>query len=163
MRFLVPNRWKSCRKPLRELIYRKLEYSWGINTFNRTVVEDLHRSWRPRTSNTEGNIDKVKIIVLESRLTNLKELVSELNNVYGTTWHIVVDIFGMWCVTARLVPKGLTFVQKRHWKTVAEDLIFEAKNDPTFRKRIITGVRMQQSVRVTLRKRAKSKKKKKYS
>ena len=42
-------------------------------------------------------------------------------------------------IAARLVTKDLTSVQKHHRKTVAEDVISESKNDPTFMKRIITG------------------------
>ena len=44
---------------------------------------------------------------------------------------ILVDILGMRRVAASLVPKDLTFVQKHHWKTVAEDIVSQAKNDST--------------------------------
>ena len=51
----------------------------------------------------------------------------------------VVDILGMQRVATRLVPKELNFLQKDHRKKVAEDMISQAQNDPTFMKRIITG------------------------
>ena len=68
-----------------------------------------------------------------------REKPSELNFVYKTPQHILVDISGMRHVAARLVPKDITFVQRHNRKTGAEDLISVAKNYPIFLKRMITG------------------------
>ncbi|XP_032682930.1 protein GVQW3-like [Odontomachus brunneus] len=94
----------------------------------RIVVEDLPRSGRPSTSNTDENVKKVKEMVLENRHTSLREMSSELGIAYGTAQHIVVDVLGMRRVAARLVPKDLNFVQKHHRKTVAEEMISEAQS-----------------------------------
>ena len=59
---------------------------------------------------------------------------------YGTTQHIVVDIWSILrCVAAKLSSENLTFVRRHQRETVAEDLISETKNDKTFIKRKITG------------------------
>ena len=90
-------------------------------------------------TNTEENIKKVKEIVLENRHTNLKELASEHNVVCGMVQHIVVVFLVMRYIEARLIQEDLTFFQKHHYKTVAEDLVSQVKNDLTFIKKIITG------------------------
>ena len=62
------------------------------------MVENLPYASRPRpsTSVNDGNIEKVKKIVLEN----------------GSTQHIVVHALGMKRVTARLLPKYLNFLQE---------------------------------------------------
>lgn len=115
-------------------------YEW-YNEFKkgRSLVKDLPRSGRPSTASTEENVEKVEKIVLENRHVSLREIASEVDISYGSAEHIVLDILGMRRVAAKLVPKDLNFIQKHHRKTVAEELISEAENDPTFMKRIITG------------------------
>ena len=147
LKFCVANEI-SCSDALKMLqkafgesaLSRTRAYEWYKDfKSGRTVVEDLPRSGRPSTSNTDENVKKVKEIVLENRHTSLREISSELGISYGTAQHIVVDVLGMRRVVARLVPKDLNFVQKHHRKTVAEEMISEAQSDPTFMKRIITG------------------------
>ena len=147
LKFCVANEI-SCSDALKMLqkafgesaLSRTRAYEWYKDfKSGRTVVEDLPRSGRPSTSNTDENVKKVKEIVLENRHTSLREISSELGISYGTAQHIVVDVLGMRRVAARLVPKDLNFLQKHHRKTVAEEMISEAQSDPTFMKRIITG------------------------
>ena len=102
------------------------------------MVEDIPRSGRLSTANTEENVEKVTEIVLENRHTSLRKVAREFNFVYRAAKNIVVDILGTRRVAARLIPKDLNFVQKHYSKTVAEDLISQAKKDPTFIKWIIT-------------------------
>ncbi|CAK9811861.1 Mariner Mos1 transposase [Anthophora quadrimaculata] len=138
----------SCSESLRMLqkafgdsaLSKTRAYEWYKQFKNgRTAIDDLSRAGRPSTANTEENVAKAKEIVLKNRRTSLRELASELSIAYGTAQQILVDTLGMRRVAARLVPKDLNFVQKHHRKTVAADLISEARNDPTFMKRIITG------------------------
>ena len=60
--------------------------------------------------NIEKNVQKIKEIVLENRHVFLKEVSSELNLVYGTAQHILVDILSMKQVAERVAPKYLISV-----------------------------------------------------
>ena len=80
----------------------------------------------------------MKEIVFENLHTNQRKLTNELKIAYGMVQYTVIDISGVRCVTARLLPKDLTVSQKHYRQTVAEDFISEAKNDPSVMKRIIT-------------------------
>ena len=69
--------------------------------------------------------EKGKEIVLKNHHNSLRDLASELNTTCGTAQYIIVNILSMRRVADRLAPKDLTFVEKYHQKTVAEDLISE--------------------------------------
>ena len=98
---------------------------------SHTVVEDLPFSILESAANTEGNVNKVKEIVLEKHYISLRELTNEFNFGYRTAQYIVVDNLGMRRVAARFIPKDVIFVQSHHLKMLAEDLISEVKIDPT--------------------------------
>ena len=78
------------------------------------MIEDFTRTGCPSTANNEDIMKKVKKIVLQNRHTRLKELVILFNVAFRTAQSIAVDILDMRCVTARLVKKDLTFVDKHH-------------------------------------------------
>ncbi|XP_037942879.1 protein GVQW3-like [Teleopsis dalmanni] len=92
-------------------ISRTQAYEW-YKSFKkgREVTEDLPRSERPSTSNTEENVAKIKKIVLEDRRMTEKEIARDLNISNGSVHHILHDILGMRRVAARLVPKHLDFL-----------------------------------------------------
>ncbi|XP_037930790.1 protein GVQW3-like [Teleopsis dalmanni] len=99
----------------------------------REVIEDLPRSGRPSTSNTEENVAKIKKIVLDDRRMTEREIARDLNISNGSVHHILHDILGMRGVVAQLVPKHLNFLQKEYRKNVWNG------NDSTFMELIITG------------------------
>ncbi|XP_018371295.1 PREDICTED: putative uncharacterized protein FLJ37770 [Trachymyrmex cornetzi] len=76
----------------------------------REIVEDLPRSGRPLTSNTDKNIDKVKKIVLANRHVSDKEIASTLSISSGSVHHILTKVLGLRRVQARLVPKQVSLV-----------------------------------------------------
>lgn len=90
-------------------------------------------------TNTDKNVQKVKDIVRENYHERLRGLDIEFSIVYGRVKHLVVDILVKRFVAGGLVPKDQIFVQKHHQKSVAETLIYEAKDYSIFMKRIITG------------------------
>ena len=115
MKFCVSNEI-SCAEALKMLqkafgestLSKTRAYEW-YNAFKsgRDVVEDLPRSGRPSSSNTDENVEKVTEIVLANRHASLREIASDVSISYGTAQHIVVDILGMRRVAAQLVPKDL--------------------------------------------------------
>lgn len=113
MKFCVSNEI-SCAESLKMLqkafgesaLSKTRAYEWYKEfKSGREVVEDLPRSGRPSTSNTDENVAIVKKTVLGNRHVSLREMANELNISYGTVQHIVVDVLGMRRVAARLVPK----------------------------------------------------------
>lgn len=103
------------------------------------MVEDLFRSGRPSTSSTDENIDKVKEMVMENCHLSLRGMAQDLDMFYESVRTILVDVLGMRHVAARLVPKEINFLKKKHRKQVTEDMLERVNSDPKFMKRIITG------------------------
>ena len=105
----------------------------------REVVENLSHASRPSTSVNDDNMEKVKEIVLENRRVGIREIAEALNISYGSTQHILVNVLGMKRIAARLVPKDLNFLQKARRVEVAEEMLANVTDHPTFIKRVITG------------------------
>ena len=100
----------------------------------REVVENLSHASRPSTSVNDDNMEKVKEIVLENRRVGIREIAEALNISYGSTQHILVNVLGMKRIAARLVPKDLNFLQKARRVEVAEEMLANVTDDPTFIK-----------------------------
>lgn len=77
--------------------------------------------------------------MLENRRTSLREIAHDLKISHESARTILIDILGMRKVAARLVPKDLNFLQKRHREQVASDMLDRCNSDSTFMERIITG------------------------
>ena len=106
--------------------------------FSHRVVKNFPRSGHSSTAYTEENGKKMKEALFKNHCINLKGFAMLLNFPYGTVQQIAVNILGMRRVAARLVLKDLNFTQRDHRNTTAEYFNWEAKNDPTFKKQIIT-------------------------
>ena len=105
----------------------------------RESVEDDERSGRPSTAKTGENINKIKGWMSVSRKLTIREIAEELNIAYRSAQDILVNNLGLRRVAAKLVPKDLTFMQKRDCVDVAKDMLSKVDSDPSFIKRIITG------------------------
>ena len=103
------------------------------------MVVNLPRNGQPSMSTNDQNIDKIKKLVLENRHMSLRELAQETNISLKSVHNIMTGILGMERITARLIPKGLNFVQKEHQKQMTKYMIFLASMDSTFMKCITTG------------------------
>jgi len=108
-------------------------------TDGRESVKDKPRLGKPSTSSTENNINQVKEIIHHNRLSSLRDISCELQISHESFRSILVDIFGMRCVSACIVLKELNFLQKQYREQVSLDILDHANFDPTFMKRIITG------------------------
>ncbi|KAG5328011.1 GVQW3 protein, partial [Acromyrmex charruanus] len=86
-------------------------YEWyKLFKEGREIVEDLPRSGRPLTSNTDKNVDKVKKIVLTNRRVSEREIISTLNISNGLVHYILTRALDLRCVQTRLVPKQASLV-----------------------------------------------------
>ncbi|XP_037942722.1 protein GVQW3-like [Teleopsis dalmanni] len=75
---------------------RTQAYEW-YKSFKegREVIENLNRSKRPSTTNTEENVAKIKKIVMEEHRMTEREIARDLNISNGSVHHILHDILGM--------------------------------------------------------------------
>lgn len=112
-------------------------YNW-YKSFKegRTEVEDLPHERRPQTSINEGNIEKVKEMVLENRRATIREIADDMGISFGSVQTILHDVLGMRRVSARLVPRMLNFYQKEQRKSIAKEMLSMSDIDV---QRIITG------------------------
>lgn len=62
---------------------------------------------RPPTSVNEDNFRKVKETVFENHPVGSREIAEDLNIFYGYTLQILVNVLGIKCVNAGLVPINL--------------------------------------------------------
>ncbi|XP_014487766.1 PREDICTED: uncharacterized protein LOC106751397 [Dinoponera quadriceps] len=75
---------------------------------------DLFCFSRSSTSSTDGNVDKVKEMVMENRHSSLKEMTQDLDISHESVRIILVDVLDTRRVAVRFVPKELNFLQKEH-------------------------------------------------
>ena len=78
----------------------------------RKVIQKLPHARRPFNTVNDDDIKKVKETVLENRRVSIRELAADFNICYGSTQHILVNVLGMKCVNARLLPKKLDYFTK---------------------------------------------------
>ena len=75
--------------------------------------------------------------MLENRRVGIREISEDLNISYGSYQHILLNVLGMNRVNARLVPKDLNLLQKRHRVEVAKEMLNNVAENPAFIKRFI--------------------------
>lgn len=79
----------SCADVLKAWRFCSAAYEWYKDFKSRLIlIEDLPRSGRPATSNSDENVKKVKEMMLEIQHTSLRKIVSGLGVGYETTRHI---------------------------------------------------------------------------
>ena len=89
-------------------------YKW-VKRFSegRESVTDEERSGLPATSRTEENIAKVRQIVRENRRLTVRIIREQVKVAREAVRKILTEDLDMRKVCAKMVPKGLTEVQKQ--------------------------------------------------
>lgn len=105
----------------------------------RESTQDDHRSGRPKTSKTEGNIEVVKEKILSDRRLTIREVADDTDLAFATVQSILTEDLGMRRVSAKFIPKLLTDEQKEARVQICADLLETSENDPDFIRNIITG------------------------
>lgn len=105
----------------------------------RESVEDDPRAGRPSTSTTEENIGKVCDLILQNRRLTIREIADTVGISYERTQNIIVNKLGYSKVSARWVPRLLSFEQKRIRLTISRDCLEMFEADPQdFLNRFVT-------------------------
>lgn len=105
----------------------------------RLSVESEPRSGRPSTSKNDAIIDQVRNLVMQNRRITIRELVDEVSISFGSIQSILTDDLGLRRVSAKFVPKLLTFEQKNLRLEIAQDMLETVNGDPDFMNTVITG------------------------
>ena len=72
-------------------------------------MNDDARPGRPSTSTTNENIEAVKKLVMKNRRITIREVAEDVGISVGSCHAIISNILGLKRVTAKFVPKLLTF------------------------------------------------------
>jgi transposase len=95
----------------------------------RSDVKDEHRSGRPISVTTPGDIDSVHDMILENRRIGLTRIAETLHISYERVFHIVHHDLGMSKLAAKWVPKCLNADQKRVRLTMSEKICHRFEED----------------------------------
>ncbi|UYV73316.1 hypothetical protein LAZ67_10002682 [Cordylochernes scorpioides] len=105
----------------------------------REETADNERSGRPFTSTPPEKVDKVLELGREDRRITVREVAEEAGISFGSTQSIMKDILRVRSLNAVLVPKNLTFDQKKARKETASLNLEATTDNPELLKRVITG------------------------
>jgi transposase len=95
----------------------------------RSDLKDEHRSGRPISVTTPGDIDSVHDMILENRRIGLTRTAEILHISYERVFHIVHHDLGMSKLAAKWVPKCLNADQKRVRLTMSEKICHRFEED----------------------------------
>jgi histone-lysine N-methyltransferase SETMAR len=105
----------------------------------RTNVDEDERSGRPSTNATPKNIVKVRDAFLADRRQTIHDVCEISGLSHGTVQRILADNLNMRRISARFLPRLLSFDQKVHRVSVCRELKQQARDDPNFISNIIAG------------------------
>uniref|UniRef100_A0A3Q0SZE6 Mos1 transposase HTH domain-containing protein n=1 Tax=Amphilophus citrinellus TaxID=61819 RepID=A0A3Q0SZE6_AMPCI len=107
----------------------------------RVSVDDVDddRSGRTTTSKTPKHIREIDRLVRQDFRITIREISAILNVSFGTVHAILASNLNLHQVAHKFVPRLLTPAHKQYRFQVCEDLYDQARDDPTFISRIITG------------------------
>ena len=81
----------------------------------------------------------MKKMTLDNRRITIREVGDDVGISFGSCQAIFMDILGMNCVAAKIVPKLLNFEQKQFRMDIAQKMLTPFNEDPDLPKKVITG------------------------
>jgi len=105
----------------------------------RRSVDDDEGSGRPSTSTTPENIAKVREAILANRREIIHDVYEIVGLSYGTIKRILAESLNMGHISARFVPRLLSYDQKALRVSAFKELKQQARDDPNIISNIITG------------------------
>ena len=121
-----------------------LQDVYGDNTMSRTPlfewhrrfkegreeVEDDHRSWRPSTSRTDKNVERVRQKVPSDRHLSVTMIADELDMNSERVWRIITEDLGMRKICAKMVPKMLNERLNERRVQVCQNILEQLETEP---------------------------------
>jgi len=118
---------------------RAIVYRWYARFRDgREEVKDDARSGRPSTARIDENMESVRRLLTEDRLTTLQMIADRLNIGKEAVRWIVTEDLGKRKICARFVPHALTTDQKQERVVYCQDLLLMGQ-DECFWGNIITS------------------------
>ena len=105
----------------------------------REDVKDDPKSRRLCTSTNDANVEKVRQLVRSDRRLTIRVISNEVEKDEETVRTILVDIFGMRKVCAKMVPRLLTEEQKVQQLNVCQDILSQLEAHDKLLENVITG------------------------
>jgi len=104
----------------------------------REDVQDNPRIGQPKTQRTDANVDRVRTLVHSDQRLGVRVIAEELNMNRETVRQIVKEDMGMRKISAKTVPRILTYDQTQRRLYISSDLLCNAD----MFDRVITGEEM---------------------
>jgi hypothetical protein len=102
-------------------------------------VKDKERTGRPKTHQTDENVEKVQKLVQCDRQLSVRKMAEEPNLDKETVRKILTEDLRMGKVSAKTVPRFLSDDQKQRWLDVCSDLSRQFAEGNNFLDRDIMG------------------------
>jgi hypothetical protein len=102
-------------------------------------VKDDERTGRPKTHQTDENMEKVRKLVCSDRRLSVQMMAEELNLGRETVRKILNEDLGMRKVSAKMVLRILSDDQKQQQHDVCSDLSRQSAEGNNFLDRVIMG------------------------
>lgn len=115
---------------------RVRELAKEFQSLSRLSCEDMPRSGRPHTSDTEINRERLSGLMSQNRAWRIDDLVEELDISHGSVWQLLHDM-GYRKIASKYVPHYLTCQQKQIRVDACNRNLERYKNDPTLLHRIV--------------------------
>lgn len=101
-------------------------------------TNDAPRSGRPKMAADEGNVEKVKEIVLSDRRLKVREIAEASGIPKSSVFRILHEDLGMKKLCARWVPRLLTDLHKENRVTTSKQCLALINSNPNFFSQLIT-------------------------
>ena len=106
---------------------------------DREDVNDNAGPGHPSTSTADENIEAVKKMILNNHRITIREVADDVCISFGSCQATFTNVLVMKRATAQIVPKLLSFVQKKHDIDIAQDMLTTLNNDPDLLKKVTTS------------------------
>jgi len=122
-----------------EYAMKKLSvFEWHRRFKEGQDVQDDPRSGQPKTQRADANVDRVRTLVHSDQRLGVRVIAEELNMNRETVRQIVKEDMGMRKISAKTVPRILTYDQTQRRLYISSDLLCNAD----MFDRVITGEEM---------------------
>ena len=102
------------------------------------MIEDDPRIGRPRTSKTDGNVEKIREIIRKNRCLSIRAIAELVNIDKETVRQILHENLQMKKVCAKMVPTLFTPEEKETRLNICVDILENIENGPKFLENVLT-------------------------
>ncbi|XP_067931017.1 protein GVQW3-like [Watersipora subatra] len=134
--------------------YSKIQQAYGDTALSRAQVfrwlkafsdgrnsaKDDIRPGRPSSVHNDANVERIKELVCSDHCLSVKMIAEQLQLNPVTVHQILTVDLEMKKISAKFVPKNLTFKQKEKSRAICSDLLERIDTDPSFFPMLLLGM-----------------------